>query len=155
MNDVQWLNDDDERAWRTVLRMHRRLVAQLHRQLQADSGLSLADYEVLVHLTDQPQGRMRPYELQDALDWEQSRLSHHLGRMHQRGLVTRQECPEDGRGTYVTITDQGRRAIEDAAPGHVQHVRRLFFDMLTPEQVRTLEQLSTRILSGLESAPAT
>lgn len=74
MNSPRWLDADEQRAWRAYLRMQGRLTARLNRQLQADSGLSLADYDVLVHLTDHEEGRLRPYELQRDLQWEQSRL---------------------------------------------------------------------------------
>ncbi|MEU6426553.1 MarR family transcriptional regulator [Microbispora sp. NPDC046973] len=149
MNSPRWLDADEQRAWRAYLRMQGRLTARLNRQLQADSGLSLADYEVLVHLTDRQEGRLRPYELQRDLQWEQSRLSHHLTRMQRRGLVSREECADDGRGAYVVITEEGRRAITAAAPGHVETVRRLFFDGLTREQVAALERLSTDVLDRL------
>jgi DNA-binding MarR family transcriptional regulator len=121
-----WLTADQQRAWRAFLQMQGQLAARLNRQLQSDSGLSLADYDVLVQLTDQPEGRLRPYELQRFLQWEQSRLSHHLGRMQRRGLVARDECVDDGRGAYIVITKAGRAAIEAAAPGHVKAVRELF-----------------------------
>ncbi|WP_433498141.1 MarR family winged helix-turn-helix transcriptional regulator [Sphaerimonospora sp. CA-214678] len=152
MNAPRWLDDDQQRAWRAYLRMQAGLSAALNRQLQAASGLSLADYDVLVHLTDTPGGRLRPYEMQRALDWEQSRLSHHLSRMQRRGLVERQECADDGRGAFIVLTEAGRSAIETAAPDHVETVRRLFFDQLTPEQVATLEELSTRVLARLDGA---
>ncbi|MEU7878013.1 MarR family winged helix-turn-helix transcriptional regulator [Microbispora bryophytorum] len=150
MNSPRWLDADEQRAWRAYLRMQGRLTARLNRQLQADSGLSLADYDVLVHLTDREEGRLRPYELQRDLQWEQSRLSHHLTRMQHRGLVRREECADDGRGAYVVITEEGRRAIAAAAPGHVETVRRLFFDGLTREQVTALEQLATDVLDRLD-----
>ncbi|GIH64834.1 MULTISPECIES: MarR family winged helix-turn-helix transcriptional regulator [Microbispora] len=150
MNSPRWLDSDEQRAWRAYLRMQGRLTARLNRQLQADSGLSLADYEVLVHLTDREEGRLRPYELQRDLQWEQSRLSHHLTRMQRRGLVTREECADDGRGAYVVITEEGRRAITAAAPGHVETVRRLFFDGLTREQVAALERLAADVLDRLD-----
>ncbi|WP_055482628.1 MarR family winged helix-turn-helix transcriptional regulator [Sphaerimonospora mesophila] len=152
MDAPRWLDDDQQRAWRAYLRMQAGLSAALNRRLQAASGLSLADYDVLVHLTDAPDGRLRPYELQHALDWEQSRLSHHLSRMQRRGLVERQECAADGRGAFIVLTETGRGAIETAAPDHVETVRRLFFDQLTPEQVTTLEELSTRVLARLDGA---
>jgi DNA-binding MarR family transcriptional regulator len=147
-----WLTDDQQRAWRAYLRMQARLTAELNRQLQADSGLSLSDYEVLVQLTDSPAGRLRPYELQKALEWEQSRLSHHLARMQRRGLVTRENCDDDGRGAYVLVTEAGRTAITTAAPAHVATVRRLVFDHLDPEQVRTIEVLGTSVLRSLDPA---
>ncbi|XVQ84052.1 MarR family winged helix-turn-helix transcriptional regulator [Microbispora siamensis] len=150
MNSPRWLDADEQRAWRAYLRMQGRLTARLNRQLQADSGLSLADYEVLVHLTDGEEGRLRPYELQRDLQWEQSRLSHHLTRMQRRGLVTREECADDGRGAYVVITEEGRRAITAAAPGHVETVRHLFFDGLTREQVTALERLAADVLDRLD-----
>ncbi|GIH95460.1 MarR family winged helix-turn-helix transcriptional regulator [Planobispora siamensis] len=152
MDTPRWLDDDQQRAWRAYLRMQAQLGAALNRQLQAACNLSLADYDVLVHLTDVPDGRLRPYELQRALEWEQSRLSHHLSRMQRRGLVERQECADDGRGAFVVLTQAGREAITTAAPGHVETVRALFFDALGPEQVEALQQLTTQVLARLDAA---
>ncbi|GAA0319565.1 MarR family transcriptional regulator [Actinoallomurus spadix] len=151
MSATRWLDDEEQRAWRAFIRMHGRLSARLNRQLQADSGLSLADYEVLVQLTDAPDGRLRPFELQRGLQWEQSRLSHHLTRMQRRGLVAREECDEDGRGAVVALTDAGRRAIVAAAPGHVDTVRRLFLDELTRDQLAMLRQVSDQVLARLDA----
>ncbi|WP_218104921.1 MarR family winged helix-turn-helix transcriptional regulator [Micromonospora mirobrigensis] len=151
MTDTRWLDEDEQRAWRAYLRMQAQLTARLGRQLQADAGLSLADYEVLVQLTDAADGRLRPFELQRCLQWEQSRLSHHLARMQRRGLVERQECPEDARGAFVAITEAGRAAIETAAPGHVATVRRLFLDHLGRDQLRTLEQLADQVTAGIDA----
>jgi DNA-binding MarR family transcriptional regulator len=151
MSGTGWLTEDQQHAWRAYQRMQARLTAALNRQLQADSGLSLSDYEVLVQLTDARDGRLRPFELQRVLEWEQSRLSHHLTRMQRRGLVAREECGDDGRGAYVVLADAGRDAITTAAPGHVATVRRHFFDHLTPEQVSTLEDLSSRVLDRLDT----
>ena len=146
---TRWLTDSEQRAWRGYQAVQARLSARLNRQLQTDSGLSLADYEVLVALTDRPEGRLRVFELAEALQWEQSRLSHHLARMQQRGLVNRRACRDDRRGSYVLVTAAGRRAIEAAAPGHVDAVRRLFFDGLSPDQVELVELLSSQILARL------
>src|SRR5256885_13294858 len=151
MTGTTWLTADQQRAWRAFLRMQGQLAARLHRQLQSESGLSLADYDVLVQLTDSPQGRLRPYELQRFLQWEQSRLSHHLSRMQRRGLVARDECVADGRGAYIVLTDAGRAAIEAAAPGHVDTVRQLFFAGLTPDQVAALEHVSSQVLDRLDT----
>ena len=147
---TRWLDEGEQRAWRAYLRMHSQLAARLNRQLQADSGLSLADYEVLVLLTDTPEAYVRPFEMQRRLQWEQSRLSHHLTRMQRRGLIERRECDEDGRGALIVLTDTGREAIEAAAPGHVEAVRGLFFDGLTRDQIEMLEKLATRVLDRLE-----
>jgi DNA-binding MarR family transcriptional regulator len=146
VTDTRWLDDDEQRTWRGFLRLQRQLIGQLNRQLQADSGLSLADYDVLVQLTDTPEGRLRPFALQTELQWEQSRLSHHLTRMQRRGLIDREECADDGRGAFVVLTDAGRSAITAAAPGHVDTVRRLFFDRLTPQQLATVQQMSEQVL---------
>lgn len=150
--ETRWLDGEEQRAWRAYLRMQSRLAAELNRHLQATSKLSLADYEVLVQLTDVPGGRLRPYELQRQLDWEQSRLSHHLSRMQRRGLIAREQCPEDARGAYVVLTDVGRRAITAAAPGHVDTVRELFFDALDPAQVAALRRIAGQVLDRLDDA---
>ena len=150
---AQWLTDDEQRAWRGLVQMNSRLNARLNRELQQTSGLSLADYDVLVLLTEAPDGRRRMFQLSEDLQWEQSRLSHHLSRMQRRGLVRREDCADDGRGAYIVLTAAGRRAIEAAAPGHVAAVRRLFFDQLTREQVAILEKLSNRVLQRLDEAP--
>jgi DNA-binding MarR family transcriptional regulator len=145
----RWLTDEQERTWRAYLQVHARLTAQLNRELQA-AGLSLADYEVLVNLTDVPDERLRPYALQATLEWEQSRLSHHLSRMQRRGLVSREDCDDDGRGAWVVLTAAGRDAITAAAPAHVDAVKRLFFDHLTARQVSTIRIISTRLLDHLD-----
>lgn len=147
-----WLSTEEQRAWRGFLGLHKELSARLNRQLQVDSKLSIADYEVLVRLSEAPQGRLRQFELAMELRWEQSRLSHHMSRMQRRGLVTREECSADGRGAFMVLTECGRKTIEGAAPGHVALVRELFFDALTQEQVATLEQITTQARARL--APA-
>ena len=145
----QWLTDDEQRAWRGLLRMTSRLDTRLNRQLQQASGLSLADYDVLVLLTEAPDGRLRVFEIADDLQSEQSRLSHHLVRMQRRGLVAREECTTDRRGAFVVLTAAGRNAIEKAAPAHVATVRQLVFDGLSAEQVISLESTVNQVLSRL------
>jgi DNA-binding MarR family transcriptional regulator len=150
-NDVRWLDALEQRAWRGFLDVHAQLRARLHRELQAGSGLSLSDYDVLVHLTDVPDGRLRAFELGEGLQWEKSRVSKQVARMAKRGLVVRLDCPEDRRGAYVTLTAEGRRAIEEAAPAHVALVRRLVFEMLSPAQVRALAAISETVLEELDA----
>lgn len=135
MESVQWLDEREARAWRALQMMQMRLEGELARRLAAESGLSYQDYVVLVVLTDQPDGRMRQFELGRNLGWEASRLSHHVARMVKRQLVTKESCDSDRRGAYVVVTKRGRREIEAAAPGHVQAVRELFIDRLTPRQL--------------------
>jgi DNA-binding MarR family transcriptional regulator len=148
--DVRWLEPDQQRAWRAWLDAHAHLSARLNRELQASSGLSLSDYDVLVHLTDVPVGRLRAYELGQGLEWEKSRVSRQVSRMVERGLVTREASPEDGRGAYVAITPAGRMAIEEAAPAHVELVQRLLFDGLSAAQVRTLATIALSVVRHLE-----
>ena len=116
----RWLTEEEQRAWRGLLRMTSQLNARMNRQLQEDYGISLADYEVLVVLSEAPEGRLRVFEVADALAWEQSRVSHQLARMQRRGLITRQDCASDARGAFAVLTAAGRAAIERAAPAHVE-----------------------------------
>ncbi|KJE21517.1 transcriptional regulator, MarR family [Frankia torreyi] len=146
---VRWLDEREQRVWRRYLLMTSQLTAQMNRQLAADAGLSLADYEVLVRLTDVPAGRLRVTRLARELSWEQSRLSHHVSRMARRGLVAREECADDGRGALVALTEQGRAAIERAAPAHVAFVRAGVFDALTDAQVDALDAILGSILTAL------
>ena len=127
------------------------LDARLNRELQESCGLSLADYAVLVPLSEAPDGRLRVYEIAQHLGWEQSRLSHHLTRMQRRGLVHREECRTDRRGAFVVLTEAGWSAIETAAPAHVDAVRQLVFEGLTPEQVALLTAFTSRVLGRLQA----
>ena len=146
-----WLSPAEQHAWRSFIRVHQKLSAALVRDLQAHSKLSGADFEILVALTDAPDGRQRFQELAKAVDWEQSRLSHQITRMIKRGLVAREECAEDGRGVFVVLTPAGRKVITAAAPQHVATVRRLVIDALSPDELATLGQISQRILDQLDN----
>lgn len=148
--ETRWLTAEEQCIWRTFLAMTKQLNSALARQMQAESDLSIADFEVLVALTDTPDGTVRCAELARCLAWEKSRLSHHITRMQKRGLVDKRACPTDGRGALVVITDRGRRAIEQAAPRHVETVRRLVFDKLTEYELTQLRTISARILEGLD-----
>ncbi len=148
------LTPREDEVWRSYLRMHAQLLRHLNRQLQADSDLSLQDYEVLVHLSEAPDSRLRAFELGTALQWEKSRLSHHLSRMEKRGLVAREDCTTDARGAFVVLTPAGRGAIEANAPAHVAEVRSAFIDALTPEQLDTLGTIAATVLSRLDPGDA-
>ena len=149
--DVRWLNEREERAWRALQFMQMRLDAELARQLAADSGLSYPDYLVLVALTDRPDGRMRLFELAGVLGWEKSRLSHHVRRMTERGLVTKEPCNSDRRGAHVVVTRRGRAEIKAAAPGHLATVRRLFIDRVTPTQLAVIGDVGEAVLAALDA----
>jgi DNA-binding MarR family transcriptional regulator len=154
MAKARWLSEREELVWRSLQFMHMRLEGELARQLAADAGLSYPDYQVLVALTDQPGGRLRLFELAGVLGWEKSRLSHHIGRMVDRGLVTKERCDSDRRGSHVVVTRRGRKEIEAAAPGHVAAVRRLFIDRLTPAQLDAVGEAAEAVLAGLEELAA-
>jgi len=150
----RWLTAEEQRVWRRWMTLNAQLSATLQRELQDDAGLSTQDYEVLVHLTDNAEGRMRVTDLARLMQWERSRVSHHVTRMERRRLVQRVECAEDGRGAFVVITLQGRAAIEQAAPGHVNTVRRLVFDVLSPEEVDSFGAIIDKALAQLDNQPA-
>jgi DNA-binding MarR family transcriptional regulator len=128
-----WLTDEQQQIWRDYLEMASRLQSAMHRQLQQDCELSLADYDVLVALSER--GTQRINELGEVLAWEQSRLSHQLRRMRGRGLVNRHGSGDDRRGATVELTAAGRAALEAAAPGHAALVRSVVFDGLSAAQL--------------------
>jgi DNA-binding MarR family transcriptional regulator len=146
---TRWLTAPEQHAWRSFIRLHDKLIGRLAREVQAESGMSATDYGVLVHLTEVPDGRLRVLELAKALEWEKSRMSHHVDRMAGRGLVVREECADDGRVAFVVVTAAGREALAAAAPCHVEAVRRLFVDPLEPADIVMLARILNRVLEGL------
>src|SRR4051812_22125683 len=138
----RWLDQREQASWRAYLDMNAKLAARLNREMQQQSGVSIADYSVLVQLSEHVDARMRVLELARALGWEKSRLSHQLTRMQQRGLVERSYCTEDRRGAFVVLTDKGRHTVVAAAPLHVESVRRYVFDQLSAEQVDALGSIA-------------
>jgi DNA-binding MarR family transcriptional regulator len=148
---TRWLDDEEHLAWRAWVDLNAQLSARLNRELQAASGLSLSDYEILVALTDAdvPDRSLRMFELGERLQWEKSRVSKQVSRMETRGLVERRHCADDRRGAFVDLTEAGMAAISAAAPGHVALVRELFFDGLSGEQVRSLGRFATTVLERL------
>jgi DNA-binding MarR family transcriptional regulator len=147
-----WLNPREDRAWRAFVYANNRLVAHLNRGLQ-NSGLSGADYAVLEVLSAHDGHRMPARELCSALSWEKSRVSHQLRRMEKDGLLSREPNPNDARSTMVCLLPAGRAAIENAAPRHVDDVRRNFIDLFTPAELDTLAALNERIQRHLATHP--
>lgn len=124
-------------VWRSLLDT----TAQLRRMLGAElleSGLSAADYQVLLALTEAAGRRLRSSELAASIDWERSRLSHHLGRMERRGLIRRDDCATDSRGAEVSLTEEGAGIFRRASAPHMRAVKKHFADALTPEQFAAL-----------------
>ncbi len=142
-----WLTASELAVWRAWVRLQMPLAAALNRQLAASSSLSLSDYEVLVHLSESDCGSTRVSDLAAALDWERSRLSHHLRRMQERGLIERRDCPNDGRVAYVLLTPHGRETIEQAAPGHAEAVRQLVFTGTDDVELAAVQRFFDRVLT--------
>jgi DNA-binding MarR family transcriptional regulator len=146
---TRWLDERQQHMWQAYLHMNQNLYAALEDQLAHEGGVSGADYKVLVPLSEELGGVLRARELCAEIGWDRSRLSHHISRMEKRGLVVREECAEDGRGLMVRLTDTGRAAIEDAAPGHAETVQRLFFDLVSKQELATLAAVFDRVLENL------
>ncbi|MCU1459613.1 MAG: transcriptional regulator, MarR family [Actinomycetia bacterium] len=146
-----WLNEREHSAWRALLTMHAQLEARLASEMKRDANLSGADYAVLVGLSEAEGQRIRPSELGLELGWEKSRLSKQISRMEDRGLVDREICPTDARGSFVVLTDLGRDTIEAAAPEHAEQVRTWFVTPLTDEQLDQLTSISRAIIDHLDA----
>ena len=149
MPATRWLSDEEQCTWRAFLTAMRLLTDQLDRELQRDANIPHTYYEILVALSEAPGRRLRMNQLADMCQSSRSRLSHAVNRLEEAGWVRREACPTDKRGALAVMTDEGFAAIESAAPGHVEGVRRHVFDVLSPEQVRQLSEISTAIRDGL------
>jgi DNA-binding MarR family transcriptional regulator len=145
----RWRDEREMRAWWAFLYLWRGLAAGMERQL-ADAGVSGADYQLLAPLAETPEQPMRPRDLAAATGWDRSRLAHQLRRMEQRGLIAREDCVSDARGTLVRLTDSGRDALRRAEPGHVEWVRTHFTGLLTADELDTLTAVSERVVAGLD-----
>jgi len=143
------MSEDDWRLWRAFSSMNRALARELDRQLQRDAGISSADYAVLITLFEAPDRRLRTGELAELLTWEKSRVSHQISRMEARGLVARAECVEDGRGTWITLTNDGRRATLGATRDHAARLRELFFDVLDDDEKDAFRSAAARVLEKI------
>jgi DNA-binding MarR family transcriptional regulator len=144
----RWLSSREQAAWRSFLDAIQLLNVEVDNQLQRDSGLSHADYEILVRLSEQPRGSLRMSELASRALFSRSRLSHAVGRLEQQGWVRREPCPQDRRGLVAVLTDQGYERLAAAAPGHVEAVRTALLDPLTAAQVDQLADIAQAIVAG-------
>ena len=148
MANEPWLDDDEQKAWRSYLLMRRTLETHLSRHLQREFGLSESDFEILVNLSESETGRMRAFELGAATQWEKSRMSHHLSRMEKRGLIRKEAC--DSRYPEIVLTEQGLEAIKACAPAHAARVRELFVDVLGPERLSSLGEAADDVLAAID-----
>jgi DNA-binding MarR family transcriptional regulator len=144
-----WLDPGQQRAWLAYIRVQLRLAYEMNRQLLSDGGMSLPDYDVLTALSVADGGTMPITVLAAHIGWERSRVSHHARRMSARGLVTCGPSAADRRVTEVTLTGRGRQALEEAAPGHVDLVRRLFFGGLPDGLVGPLGEALERVYANI------
>jgi DNA-binding MarR family transcriptional regulator len=136
-----WLTASQGRTWLNYMSVYHRLEFEMNRQLQAECGLSLADYTVMNALSAAPGRRLRLSLLATTIGWERSRVSHHLQRMAGRGLVERVQSDTDGRATDALLTDAGMKTLRTAAPKHVAWIRRLVFSDLDDDRVVELGDL--------------
>lgn len=152
MQGARWLDADEQRTWRAFLAAAQLLTDQLDRELQAESGISHAYYEILVRLSEAPDRMLRMSDLAESSLSSRSRLSHAVDRLERLGWVERVECPTDGRGAFAQLTSLGFSVLEKAAPGHVEGVRRHLFDQLTAEQVQQLGAICQAVADHLTAA---
>lgn len=149
MDEPRWLTDDEQQAWRPFAALMFKLPSALDAQLQRDAQITHFDYMVLISLSEAPGRSLRMSDLADMAAGSLSRLSHVVSRLERRGWVRREPCPGDGRYINAVLTDQGLAKVVSTAPGHVETVRKLIVDALTPEELRTLGAISTQLLERL------
>jgi DNA-binding MarR family transcriptional regulator len=145
---TRWLSDEEQRTWRLFLQACQSVFASTDAQLMRDSGLPHGYYEILVHLSEAPNRALRMTQLARASTYSKSRLSHAVARLEERGWVQRRDCPTDRRGQIAQLTGEGFAVLAAAAPGHVDQVRRSLMDVLTPEQVAQLAEISAAIIAA-------
>jgi DNA-binding MarR family transcriptional regulator len=150
---TRWLSAEEQEIWRAFVGTCHAFFAAIDAQLQRDTGIPLAYYEILVRLSEAPGHTLRMSQLADAAASSKSRISHAVARLEERGWIRRRDCPTDRRGQLAELTDEGYAVLVAAAPGHVEHVRRILFDPLTPEQVRQLHAITGSILAAIGNPP--
>lgn len=159
LSSVRWLSDDEQTTWRTFLSMQRLIRDRLERQLTQDAGMPMTYYIILAMLSEAPDRTLRMSELATIAGTSQSQLSHAASRLEEAGWIERRRCENDKRGYLASLTDAGMEVLTRAAPSHVESVRSVLFDAITPEQVAQLRELSEAVLehsAGLcdaDSAP--
>lgn len=150
MGETRWLTPEEQDAWRSFMGGCRALFTAVDAQLQRDAGMPLAYYEILVRLSEAPGRALRMSQLAEASTSSKSRLSHAVARLEERGWILRTDCPTDRRGQVAQLTDEGFAALAAAAPGHVAQVRRSLIDVLTPEQLSQLREISAAIIGAAD-----
>lgn len=147
---THWLSEAEQVSWRAWLSANLLVPDRLGRDLQAEAGLTLADYEILVRLSEAPERRVRMSDLASQTLSSRSRLSHQIDRMEKARYVRREECEDDRRGFYAVLTDHGWETLVAAAPIHVASVRRRLVDVLTQDEFAQLGRINAKIVAALE-----
>ena len=153
MAHPRWLDDEQQRTWRAYLAANRLVYERIERQLQAESGMPQAYYEILVRLSEAPDRMLRMSLLASSALSSRSRVSHAVARMEESGWIRRRSCPTDRRGQFAELTDEGMRVVRETAPGHVETVRATIFDALTCEQQRALLDVGETLVTHLSQDP--
>ncbi len=148
---TRWLSEGEQQSWRAWLDMSRLLPDRLSRDLNSEHGLSIADYEILVQLSENLDRRIRMSELADRTLSSRSRLTHQCDRLTKRGLMSREPCADDGRGSWAVLTQEGWEKIVTAAPDHVESVREHLVDLLTTSEFEELGRLSRKVSEHLKN----
>lgn len=141
---------EELRIWREFIETAESLRTELAARLQSDSALSMGDYAVLLALSEAPGRRRRSAELAARINWERSRLSHHLGRMERRGLIGREDCATDSRGAEIVLETAGAEAFRRSTVPHLRAVREIFVDALTPDQLAASADLAAALRRHLD-----
>lgn len=147
---TRWLTADERTAWVRLVAVTELLPGALDTQLRRDSGLTHFEYFVLAMLSEAPDHTLRMTSLARLTSATLPRLSHVVRRLEERGLLSRRPCPDDRRATIATLTETGYGVVVAAAPGHVDTVRRLVVDALTPEQLQQLSVIADALLPRLD-----
>ena len=150
MSELRWLTEEQQRVWRSWLAVAELIPRALDAQMQRDAGITHPAYIVLAMLSEAPDRSRRMSDLARTANQSQSRLSHTVARLEERGWVRRERSTEDGRGNVAVLTDEGMALVEAVAPGHVGAVREALFDVLTDEQVEALGEALSTVLGHLD-----
>ncbi|MGW3122209.1 MarR family winged helix-turn-helix transcriptional regulator [Streptomyces sp. NPDC001107] len=147
---TRWLTEKEQRAWRAYIAATHLLEDAIDRQLQQDAGMPHLYYSILANLSEAPDGRLRMTDLAEQAKITRSRLTYAVTRLEKDGLIRREDCQWDKRSSFAMLTDEGMAVLERTAPGHVETVRSLLFDQLTPQQVEQLEEIFSGVVQALE-----
>ncbi len=152
MSEPRWLDAAQQHHWRAYVDGSIRLNEIMERDLKTKHGLSLSEYEILVRLSEAPGRRLRMAELAEHASQSRSRLSHTCSRLEGKGLVERDNCPNDKRGVFANLTDDGFATLERAARDHVEIVRTFFIDVVEPEDLAAIGRAFAAVVQRIGDA---